>query len=319
MQANRELLRVQLERLGHDVREAADGQEALDAIALEEPDLIFLDIAMPKLDGLSVCRKLKGDPGLRLIPVVIVTAMNDRATKLKGIDAGADDFLTKPFDAAELLVRTRVLLRERALNLKLDGAESVILALARVVEARDLYTVHHAERVGRYSRAIGQAYGLEEPADLDTLYRGGVLHDLGKAVIPSEILLKNGPLSDEEWAIMRTHSVAGERICQPLKSTAAYLSMIRHHHERFDGAGYPDHLLGEDIPLAARIAAVADAYDAMITARPYRKGLEPERVRHELVSGAGRQWDAALVHVFVGLLDGGAVSQIAAAAADVNA
>ena len=319
MKANRDLLRAQLERLGHEVREAADGQEALDAVGSEEPDLIFLDIAMPKMDGLTVCRQLKGDPGLRLIPVVILTAMNDRGTKLKGIEAGADDFLTKPFDAAELLVRTRVLLRERALNLKLDGAESVILALARVVEARDLYTVHHAERVGRYSRAIGEAYGLEEPADLDALYRGGVLHDLGKAVIPSEILLKSGPLSDEEWAIMRTHAVAGERICQPLKSTAAYLAMIRHHHERFDGAGYPDHLVGEDIPLAARIAAVADAYDAMITARPYRNALEPERVRQELLSGSGRQWDAALVDVFVGLLDGGAIGQIAAAAANVNA
>jgi putative two-component system response regulator len=301
------------------VREATDGQEALDAVASQEPDLIFLDIAMPKIDGLTVCRKLKNDPAQRLIPVVILTAMNDRATKLNGIEAGADDFLTKPFDAAELLVRTRVLLRERALNLKLDGAESVILALARVVEARDLYTVHHAERVGRYSRAIGQAYGVDEPTDLDALYRGGVLHDLGKAVIPSEILLKNGPLTDEEWAIMRTHSTAGERICQPLKSTAAYLSMIRHHHERFDGAGYPDHLVGEKTPLAARIAAVADAYDAMITARPYRNELGPERVRQELVLGAGRQWDAALVDVFLELLDRGAVTQIAAAAGQVSA
>lgn len=301
------------------MREATDGQEALDAVASQEPDLIFLDIAMPKIDGLTVCRKLKNDPAQRLIPVVILTAMNDRATKLNGIEAGADDFLTKPFDAAELLVRTRVLLRERALNLKLDGAESVILALARVVEARDLYTVHHAERVGRYSRAIGQAYGVDEPTDLDALYRGGVLHDLGKAVIPSEILLKNGPLTDEEWAIMRTHSTAGERICQPLKSTAAYLSMIRHHHERFDGAGYPDHLVGEKTPLAARIAAVADAYDAMITARPYRNELGPERVRQELVLGAGRQWDAALVDVFLELLDRGAVTQIAAAAGQVSA
>lgn len=315
MKANRELLRVQLERLGHEVREAADGLEALDAVAFEEPDLIFLDIAMPKMDGLAVCRKLKDDPRLRLIPVVIVTAMNDRVTKLNGIEAGADDFLTKPFDAKELLIRTRVLLRDRALNLELDGAESVILALARVVEARDLYTVHHAERVGRYSRAIGQAYGLHERVDQDALYRGGVLHDLGKAVIPSEILLKNGPLSEEEWAIMRTHSVAGERICEPLRSTAGYLTMIRHHHERFDGAGYPDHLVGEDIPLAARIAAVADAYDAMITPRPYRNGLEPERVRQELVSGAGRQWDPPVVDVFLGLLDGGAIREIAAGTA----
>lgn len=316
--ANRDLLRGLLERLGHEVREAADGEAALEAVASEEPDLIFLDIGMPKLDGLAVCRQLKADPRLRLIPVVIVTAMNDRATKLKGIEAGADEFLTKPFDATELLVRTRVLLQDRRLNLELDGAGAVILALARIVEARDLYTVHHAERVGQYSRAIGQAHGLDAPEDLEALYHGGVLHDLGKAVIPSEILLKSGPLTDEEWAVMRTHSVVGERICQPLRSTAAYLPMIRHHHERFDGAGYPDHLVGDGIPLAARIAAVADAYDAMITARPYRSGLDPERARQELVSGAGRQWDAGVVEAFLGLLDEGAVIRLAAAVGQLD-
>jgi len=315
LQANRELLRALLEDLGHEVREAANGQEALDAVASEEPDLIFLDVVMPKLDGLAVCRQLKADPELRLIPVVLLTAMNDRATKLKGIEAGADDFLTKPFDAKELLVRTRILLRDRRLNLELDGASTVILALARIVEARDLYTVHHAERVGQYSRAIGRAHGLDAAEDLDALYYGGVLHDLGKVVIPTDVLLKNGPFSEEEWAIMRTHPAVGERMCQPLRSTAAYLPMIRHHHERFDGAGYPDHLVGADIPLSARIAAVADAYDAMTTTRSYRAGMAPDEARQELVAGAGRQWDATLVEAFLGLLDRGAVAEIAAAAA----
>lgn len=311
--ANRELLRTLLEDLGHEVREAANGQEALDAIASEEPDLIFMDIFMPRLDGLAVCRRLKADPRLRLIPVVLLTGMGDRATKLKGIEAGADDFLTKPFDAKELLVRTRILLRDRRLNLELDGASTVILALARIVEARDLYTVHHAERVGQYSRAIGKAYGLDAAEDLDALYYGGVLHDLGKVVIPTDVLLKDGPLTDEEWAIMRTHPAVGERMCQPLRSTAAYLPMIRHHHERFDGAGYPDRLAGMDIPLAARIAAVADAYDAMVTTRSYRSGLDPEQARRELVLGAGRQWDASLVEAFLGLVDRGAVPELTAA------
>ena len=226
--------------------------------------------------------------------------------------------LTKPFDARELLVRTRILLRDRRLNLELDGAGAVILTLARIVEARDLYTVHHAERVGRYSRAIGLAYGLDAAEDLDALYYGGVLHDLGKVVIPTDILLKDGPFTEGEWAIMRTHPAVGERMCQPLRSTAAYLPMIRHHHERFDGEGYPDHLVGEDIPLSARIAAVADAYDAMITTRPYRSGLDPEQARQQLVSGAGRQWDATIVEAFLGLLDQGAVGQIAAEAGQVS-
>ena len=312
--ANRELLRALLEHLGLDVREAADGEAALESVAFEEPDLIFLDIGMPKVDGLAVCRRLKTDPRLRLIPIVLLTAMDDRDTKLRGIEAGADDFLTKPFDAKELLVRTRILLRDRKLNLELDGAGAVILALARIVEARDLYTVHHAERVGQYSRAIGRAYGLGDAADLEALYHGGVLHDLGKAVIPSAILLKNGPLTDDEWVVMRTHSAVGERICEPLRSTAAYLPMIRHHHERFDGSGYPDRLVGESIPLAARIAAVADAYDAMTTTRSYRSGLDPGRAREQLVSGAGRQWDAAVIDAFLGLLDRGEAGEIASAA-----
>jgi len=312
--ANRELLRGLLEDLGHEVREASNAQEALQAVASAEPDLIFLDIAMPDLDGLAVCHQLKADPRLRLIPVVLLTAMEDRATRLMGIEAGADDFLTTPFNAEELMVRTRVLLRDRRLNLELDGAGAVILTLARIVEARDLYTVHHAERVGRYSRAIGEAYGLDATEDLEALYYGGVLHDLGKVVIPTDVLLKDGPLTEAEWEVMRSHPVVGERMCQPLRSTAMYLPMIRHHHERFDGAGYPDHLVGSDIPLSARIAAVADAYDAMITTRSYRSGLAPEQARQELVSGAGRQWDASLVETFLGLLDRGAVSEIAAAA-----
>ena len=312
--ANRELLRGLLEDLRHEVREASNAQEALQAVASAEPDLIFLDIAMPDLDGLAMCRQLKADPRLRLIPVVLLTAMEDRATRLMGIEAGADDFLTTPFNAEELMVRTRVLLRDRRLNLELDGAGAVILTLARIVEARDLYTVHHAERVGRYSRAIGEAYGLDAAEDLEALYYGGVLHDLGKVVIPTDILLKDGPLTDEEWVIMRSHPAVGERMCQPLRSTAMYLPMIRHHHERFDGAGYPDHLAGVDIPLAARIAAVADAYDAMTTTRSYRSRLDPEQAREQLVAGAGRQWDAPVVEAFLWLLDRGAVGEIAAAA-----
>jgi putative two-component system response regulator len=302
--ANRELLEGYLVQLGYDVRQARDGYEALDAVIAEEPDLILLDVNMPRLDGIAVCERLKEHPIRRLIPIVILTASQDRETRLRGIAAGADDFLSKPFDAKELLVRTKVLLAQRVLNQRLDATEGVLFALARAVEARDRYTIHHAERVGRFAQALGDAYGIH-PDDHELLYEGGVLHDLGKIAIPDAILLKPGPLNDEEFAIMRTHSVEGERICLSLRSVAHYLPIIRHHHERTDGAGYPDHLLGEAIPLGARIVAISDGWDAMVSDRPYRLGLGPDEARARLLAGAGKQWDAALVEVFATLLDGG--------------
>ncbi|HUQ16607.1 MAG TPA: response regulator, partial [Candidatus Saccharimonadales bacterium] len=204
--ANRELLQALLDDLGHDVRTANDGQAALDAVAVEEPDLILLDIEMPRLDGLAVCRRIKADPRLRLVPVVLLTARADRETRLAGLTAGADDFLTKPFDAHELLIRTKVLLRDRALNLRLDAADSVLLAMGRAVEARDSYTVHHAERVGAEAAVVAKALGFDED-DVDIVYRGGVLHDLGKIAVRDAILLKPSSLTNEEFAIMRTHAV----------------------------------------------------------------------------------------------------------------
>jgi putative two-component system response regulator len=301
VRANRELLDGYLAALGYDVREAADGQEALDAIDAREPDLVLLDIEMPKLDGLEVCRRIKAHPTRRLVPVVLITARSDRATRLAGVAAGADDFLTKPFDAQELLIRTKVLLRDRALDLRLDAAESVLLAMARAVEARDAYTVHHAERVGVRARAMGVAFGLDAE-DLDIVYRGGVLHDLGKIAIRDAILLKPGPLAPEEFDVMKRHSVEGERICAPLRSTEHYVPIIRHHHERWDGTGYPDGLAGDSIPLGARIVAVADAWDAMVTDRPYRAGLPAEEATRRLRDGAGTQWDERFVRLYLDLL-----------------
>src|SRR5437773_7249080 len=209
-QANRELLEGRLADLGYDVREAKDGVEALDAVAAEEPDLILLDIDLPRLDGIAVCERLKAHPVHRLIPIVILTASNDRGTRLRGIAAGADDYLSKPFDPKELLIRTKVLLRQRTLNQRLDATEGVLHALARAVEARDRHTIHHAERVGRYAEAMGAARGFDTE-DCELLYHGGVLHDLGKIAIPDAILLKPGPLTPEEFATMRQHSVEGER------------------------------------------------------------------------------------------------------------
>jgi putative two-component system response regulator len=307
--ANRELLQGHLDDLGYEVREARDGVEALEAVAAEEPDLILLDIDMPRLDGIAVCEQLKAHPIRRLIPIVILTASNDRGTKLRGIAAGADDYLSKPFDPKELLIRTKVLLRQRALNQRLDATEGVLFALARAVEARDRHTIHHAERVGRYAEAMGVAHGLGSE-DGELLYHGGVLHDLGKIAIPDAILLKPGPLTPVEFARMREHSVEGERICLSLRSVSYYLPIIRHHHERVDGAGYPDHLSGSEIPIGARITAIADSWDAMVSDRPYRAGLGEDEAVRRLRQGAGTQWDAGIVRIFLDLLDGGLTQRV---------
>lgn len=306
--ANRELLIAHLERLHYDVREARDGVEALEAVDELEPDLILLDVDMPRLDGIAVCQRLKAHATRRLIPIVILTASRDRETRLRGIAAGADDFLSKPFDANELLVRTRVLLHQRALNRRLDATEDVLFALARAVEARDRYTIHHAERVGRYAQEIGSLQGFDAE-DGELLYQGGVLHDLGKIAIPDAILLKPGKLSAEEFAVMQQHSVEGERICLSLRSVSFYLPIIRHHHERVDGSGYPDHLRSADIPVGARIVAVADGWDAMTSDRPYRPGMEVDEAIAQLRQGAGTQWDPEIVGAMLHLIDAGVVKR----------
>lgn len=311
VEANRELLEAHLLNLGYAVRQARDGVEALEAIDEREPDLVLLDVDMPRLDGIAVCRRIKDDLTRRLIPVVLLTAHQDRDTRFRGLAAGADDFVTKPFDKTELLIRTKVLLRERDLNKQLDVAETIVMTLARIVEARDRYTVHHAERVGLYARAMADALDLPYE-DRDVLYRGGVLHDLGKIVVPAEILLKQGPLTDAERRLMEEHAPEGARICGSLRSIAGMLPIIRHHHERVDGAGYPDHLAGEDIPLAARIAAVADAWDAMTSDRPYRLALERDEALRRLAAGAGSQWDAGIAEVFRASIDRGLMERVAA-------
>ena len=305
---NRELLEGHLVELGHQVMQAHDGIDALEMIEAREPDLILLDLDMPRLSGLEVCRRVKAHPTRRLIPIVILTALNERATRLAGLDAGADDFLTKPFDAKELLVRSKVLLRERELDLRLDATENV----ARAVAARDRYTIHHAERVGQYSKEIGRASGLDAE-DLEVLYFGGLLHDLGKIAVPDRVLLKPGRLDDEELTVMRTHSEEGERICESLRSVAHLMPIVRNHHERVDGRGYPDHLTKVDIPMGARIVAIADAWDAMRSDRPYRPALGLDAALAELRKGSGTQWDAAFVDVFLRLSDLGTIDAIAAA------
>ena len=296
--ANRKLLKAYLAQVDCDVTEAEDGPTALQVVRDADPDLVLLDVQMPGMDGLTVCREIKSDPATRLLPVVMVTALEQVKDRVDALEAGADDFMTKPVDRTELVARTRSALRLKTVLDSLDSAERVIYALAVAVEARDAYTERHTERVAENSRRLGLRIGLH-PDELERLYRGGLLHDIGKIGVPDTILQKPGPLDADEQRIMQQHPVTGERIASPLHSAAGYLSVIRHHHERWDGKGYPDGLAGEEIPLLARITAVCDSYDALTSDRPYRRGRPPAEALSVLEDGAGRQWDAELVAEFV--------------------
>lgn len=250
--AVRELLSQFLRGQGYRVVHARDGNEALKTLMGQPVDLALLDVMMPARSGFAVCRALKDNPKTRLLPVVLITGLEAREDRIQGIEAGADDFLSKPLNKQELMARVRSLLRLKQYTDELEHAETVISSLALSVEAKDPYTHGHCERLSSYSVALGKRLGLaDEP--LVALRRAGTVHDIGKVAIPDQILLKQEPLSDEEKMVMQMHPVVGERICAPLKSFRAVLPIIRHHHERFDGSGYPDGLCGEHIPQAARI------------------------------------------------------------------
>ena len=263
-----ELLRVQ----GFDVTTAADGETALAEFSRHQPDLVLLDVVMAGLDGFDVCRRLKQDPEHRLTPVILVTGLSATEDRVRGIEAGADDFLSKPVDRTELFARVRSLLNLKAHTDELERAEAVLFALARSIEAKDPYTEGHCERLSDYSTRLGARIGLAEER-LTALRRAGTVHDIGKVAVPDAVLLKPGPLTPEEQAIMREHPVVGERICAPLKSFRHVLPIIRHHHEKLNGTGYPDKLKGEAIPVTARVLQIVDVYDALITERPYKRAL----------------------------------------------
>jgi putative two-component system response regulator len=256
---------------------------------------------LPGVDGIEVCRRLKQDAATRLIPVVLVTGLDARQNRIHGIEAGADDFIGKPFDQGELRARVRSLVRLKRYTDELDSAESVILSLALTIEARDAYTDGHCQRLAYYATALGRKLGLG-PEQLDALRRGGYLHDVGKIGIPDAVLRKPAALTVEEYELMKQHTVIGERLCGEMRSLVAVRPIVRHHHERRNGSGYPDQLAGDAIPLLAEIVGIADAYDAMSTDRPYRPARSPEETFQILKDeGARGLWRPALVDTLIGL------------------
>jgi putative two-component system response regulator len=261
----------------YEIVTASSGADALSISRKIDLDLVLLDIMMPGMDGFEVCRRLKHSEATRLIPIVMVTAFDDSEAKVRAIEAGADDFLTKPPNKTELLARVKSLTRVKRLNNSLTTIENVLISLAKVVEAKDAYTQGHILRVANLALALGRRMGLPE-SEIEALRIGGILHDIGKIGVSAQILNKPGPLNDEEWEAMKGHPDAGYEICLPLAhNLGKALNIIRHHHERIDGSGYPDGLKGDEIAVTARIMNVVDIYDALTSNRPYRKAMSTEK------------------------------------------
>jgi putative two-component system response regulator len=302
--ANLELLSELLQAEGYRVFCVVDGEQALTTVIAEEIDLVFLDVMMPGRSGFDVCRAIKSNPETRLIPIVLVTSLSESSDRIRGIESGADDFLNKPVNKEELLARTRSLLRLKQFTDDLERAESVLFSLALSIEAKDPYTQGHCDRLSRYSVALAERLGLPEEVRV-ALRRAGIVHDIGKVAVPEHILLKPGPLTPEERKIMEQHPLTGERICAPLKSFRRVLPIIRYHHEKLDGSGYPDGLKGEEIPLTARILQTVDVYDALTTDRPYRKAFAPQAafaiMNEEVKKG---WWDGSLLDELEALIVG---------------
>jgi len=288
---------------GYEVVTASNAEEAEAEIRRQPPDLILSDVMMPGKSGYELCRELKENPATRLIPFVLITGLSDSGDKVRGIDAGADDFLNKPVLAEELIARVKSLLRLKDFTDELENADSVLCTLGLIVESRDPYTEGHCERLAVHAPDLGRHLGLDEDSLLG-LKRAGYLHDLGKIAVPDEILKKGSNLAPEEWAIMKLHPITGESICKPLKSLRLVLPIIRYHHEHSDGSGYPDGLRAGEIPLLPRILQVVDVYDALRTARPYKPALSHDQAAQTMRDEASRGlWDIELVAEFFSMLE----------------
>src|SRR3989338_865494 len=299
---NVELISVQLKPYHYEVMKAYDGEQALEIIRSFPPDLILLDLMMPRMSGYEVCKILKSDPATRLIPTIIVTALRELDDKIKALELGADDFLMKPYNKLELVTRVRSLLRVKSLYDALESCENIVFALAETLEAKDVYTRGHSDRVSKYSVMLAKQLKLTAE-EVDEIRLGSLLHDICKVGVKDSVLNKETKLTQEELAHIRTHPERGFEICKKLKSFKNLLPIIRHHHERMDGRGHPDGLSCDQIALGAKICSITDAFDAMTSNRPYRKGILPIQAadifEREINSG---QWDPDISRVFIQMI-----------------
>ena len=313
--ANRDTLEALLTSLGHELRFAQSGEEALKKAIALPPDLILLDVNMPGMDGFEVCEKLRADSKLSSVPIVITTSLDDKKSKMRGIEVGADDFITKPIDGMEIRARVKMILRlnryrkslqqqdeiKRAHKELQEAYEETLKGWVRALDARDRETELHSRRVTLLTRSVARQAGIADQ-DLEDIRRGALLHDIGKIAVPDHILRKPGPLTDAEWVIMRTHPKAAYDILKPIKYLANSLDIPYCHHERWDGAGYPRGLKGDAIPLSARIFAVIDVWDALLSDRPYRKAWEREKVIEHIQENSGTHFDPVLADLFLKMM-----------------
>lgn len=301
---NRRLIKSMLREGGHEFLEASTGLDALDIVAAQSVDLIIADLMLPGLGGSELCRRLKSNRKTQFIPILMLTSVHGFDFEVEGIESGADEYLTMPLHPSVVRARVKSLLRHKAAIDSLEEAETILFALAQAVENRDVGTGQHCERLATYSVALGLALGLPRN-DLVALYRGGFLHDIGKVSIPDSILLGTGKLTADQWKVMQMHTIQGVEICKPMRTLAPVLPIIRSHHERWDGTGYPDRLQGEEIPLLARILQVVDIFDALTTARSYKPAYTKEEALAILKDEAAKGWrDPELVALFVSMQHG---------------
>ena len=295
---NREILLDLLGEEGYLLETAQDGQEGVEKALANPPDLILMDVTMPRLTGFEACRRLKADERTHLVPIVLITGLVAREDRIEGIAAGCDDFLTKPVDAEQLMARTRTLLRTKTLVDELEKTENVLVSLATALDAKDNYTRGHSERVAEFAEALGAAAGLDRD-ERRNLRRAGLLHDIGKIGSPLEYLNKPARLTTEEYEIVKLHPSIGYEICKPLRTMAPLLTLIRGHHERLDGRGYPDGLSAEAISLPLRCLSIADVYDALTSDRAYRRAMTRDGALRVLSEeAAAGMWDARLIDIF---------------------
>jgi putative two-component system response regulator len=327
---NIELLEAYLVPQGYEIVKAANGEEALAMLSGVRIDLILLDVMMPGMNGFEVTRRIREDETHRLLPIILVTALRETEDRVKGIEAGCDDFISKPVDKIEVLARVRSLLKVKAYNDLMSNYRKelesevtrrteelkhafertkaasleTIYRLSIASEYKDQETGAHIKRMSRYSAAVARCIGLDEGTVESILY-AAPMHDVGKIGIPDRILMKQGKLDPAEWEIMKQHTVIGANILSGSDAEFIRLaeSIARHHHENWDGSGYPNSLKGEEIPIACRIAAIADVFDALTSKRPYKGPLSVEQALTIIMEGKGSHFDPSVVDAFFAVQD----------------
>lgn len=302
METNRQLIKGMLQPTRYVVVEAADGKGALDMLAGQQFDVVLLDVMLPDMDGFEVCRAIRHDPDLHLLPVIMLTVLDSSESLVRGMEAGATDYISKSFNSAELTAKVAAAAEKKRTTDHLDDTESVLFALARMVEAKDKTTGNHCDRLSYMAMVFGQELGLDYD-DLDALRRGGILHDIGKLGIPDNILFKQGALDAEEWKLMKQHSEIGASLCAPLRTMRKTRDIIRFHHERWNGSGYPFGLKAEEIPFLARVFQIVDVYDALASERPYKPAWPPQKIVAAMEEETGKGlWDPELMARFMDIV-----------------